>query len=94
MNGNRWDWDGWDCEGAVAAVLWDLFDSANQDHPTWSGNYRDTINYRWSSIWHVFTHKPNNMQDVYNSLVSHYPGIAWINALYIARMNPNNYYDT
>jgi hypothetical protein len=95
--GNTGDWDGWDCEGAVAACFWDIFDGTSlTDRPSWSPtSYRDGQGPWFSCVWHVFKdHQPGNMYGMYGQLNTDFtlPNYWWYNTFYNARMNYNNPY--
>jgi len=54
-------------EGAVASILWDIFDSDDSDEQL--GGIADGFN----KIWNVILSKPNNILVFYNKFISKYP---------------------
>ncbi len=71
--GNYGDWDGWDVEGAFAAVLWDTMDGySGSDHPYFT-SHGDQISGDFGKVWDVAViHRPGNMVGYFNIWVEHW----------------------
>jgi hypothetical protein len=68
------DWDGNIIEGAVANVLWDLFDGVNaSDAPSWDGSgIGDRVDGQLSTIWSVMLdNSPNSIDEVWEHWPQH-----------------------
>ncbi len=70
FNGDYGDWDGNIVEGAVANVIWDIYDGVSAtDNPTWDpeGN-GDQIDNEFGTFWNIFRDdKPQSMSQIYNA---------------------------
>ncbi len=70
FNGDYGDWDGNTVEGAVANVLWDIYDGVSStDNPSWDpdGN-GDLIDNEFGTFWTIFRDdKPQSMVQVYTA---------------------------
>ncbi len=69
------DWDGHLVEGAVAGVLWDLFDGTFvMDYPTWSNyKYGDYVSGEFSKIWTIIENdNPNDILEFWDCWVNRY----------------------
>ena len=70
FNGDYGDWDGNTVEGAVANVIWDIYDGVSPtDNPSWdpegSGDWTDS---EFDTFWTIFRDdKPQSMVQVYNA---------------------------
>jgi Dockerin type I domain len=67
-HGDYGDWDGAFVEGAVAQVLWDIYDGVNpDDYPSWDGiAYGDYVSNQFGKFWYIFlNHAPNNIYTVW-----------------------------
>jgi len=99
-HGNSGDWDGWDVEGANAAIWWDLLDGTNtNDHPQRPGFlFGDLLQKPFSVTWDIVAvHRPSDMWGFYGQFVSHFPGSESTQFYYIcynSLADRNNNYDT
>lgn len=62
-NGDYGDWDGDVVEGAIAQVLWDIFDGVSpSDYPRWDEAYGDYVSNGFDQLWHILkVHKADNI---------------------------------
>jgi hypothetical protein len=62
------DWDGEIVEGAVAAIMWDIFDGVSlEDHASYElSGYGDRVDGEFAEFWRIFsTLEPLGMDDVW-----------------------------
>ncbi|QLH75177.1 MAG: hypothetical protein HPY73_06810 [Methanomassiliicoccales archaeon] len=69
-NGDYGDWDGNEVEGAVANVLWDIFDGISEDdHPLYLPSAKgDQVDRRLQDLWEIMvSERPEEMMDIWRA---------------------------
>ncbi|HSV42876.1 MAG TPA: hypothetical protein VLH13_05645, partial [Methanomassiliicoccales archaeon] len=81
FNGDYGDWDGNEVEGAVANVLWDIYDGISaDDHPPWDrSGHGDGIDNEFSTFWKIFIEdRPESMDDVWAAWENKNASLAYV----------------